>query len=348
MISRDPLGALTCACGRPIPVFPRVTWMATSADHVETWPTAGFRHEALLYAGDDGFVDGTLPWLRDAVAAQEPTLVVVSAAKIAALREELGADAAERVTFADMAEVGVNPARIIPAWREFVDTHTGRGRRLRGIGEPIWAQRSPDELVECQRHEALLNLAFARAEDFWLMCPYDVEALEPDVIEKAHHSHPVMVADGGSQESATYDDLRAIASPFDLPLPDPPPGAQELPFASGTLAGVRRLVKLRADGAGFPATRIGDLVLAVNEVATNSIRHGGGAGMLRIWQAAGALICEVADAGRIADPLAGRHRPASGQSGGHGLWLCNQICDLVQLRTFATGSVVRMHTRLGP
>ena len=103
-----------------------------------------------------------------------------------------------------MAEVGVNPARIIPAWREFVDTHTGRGRRLRGIGEPIWAQRSPDELVECQRHEALLNLAFADAEDFWLLCPYDVEALEPDVIEKAHHSHPVMVADGGSHESATY------------------------------------------------------------------------------------------------------------------------------------------------
>ena len=51
------------------------------------------------------------------------------------------------------------------------------------------------------------------------------------------------------------------------------------------------------------------------------------------------------DAGRIADPLAGRQRPTSGQSGGHGLWLCNQICDLVQLRTFATGSVVRLHTR---
>jgi hypothetical protein len=67
--------------------------------------------------------------------------------------------------------------------------------------------------------------------------------------------------------------------------------------------------------------------------------------MLRVWQAADALICEVTDAGRIADPLAGRQRPASGQSGGHGLWLCNQICDLVQLRTFATGSVVRLHTR---
>ena len=321
--------------------------MATTAEHVETSPAHGFRHEALLYARVDGFVEGTLPWIRDAVTAQEPILVVVSAAKIARLREELGAAAAERVTFADMADVGVNPARIIPAWREFVDAHAGRGRRLRGIGEPIWAQRSPAELVECQRHEALLNLAFAGAEDFWLLCPYDVDALETDVIDKAHHSHPVMVADGSSRDSSTYHDLPAVAAPFAEPLPDPPPGADELPFASGTLAPVRRLVKLRADAAGLPAARAGDLVLAVNEVATNSIRHGGGGGMLRIWQDADTLICQITDAGRIADPLAGRRRPARGQSGGHGLWLCNQICDLVQLRTFAAGSVVRLHTRRG-
>jgi anti-sigma regulatory factor (Ser/Thr protein kinase) len=316
--------------------------MATTA--AQTGTTQGFRHEALLYAGDDGFIEGTLPWLRDAVAAEEPTLVVVSAAKIARLREELGA-AAEGVTFADMAELGINPARIIPAWRAFVDAHSGRGRRPRGIGEPIWAQRSADELVECQRHEALLNLAFAGTEDFWLLCPYDVEALDADVIDKAHHSHPVVVAHGGSHASPSYDDLPAVAAPFAEPLPEPPSDADELAFASGTLAGLRGLVKLRAAGAGLPATRASDLVLAVNEVATNSIRHGGGGGVLRIWQAAGALICEITDAGRIADPLAGRRRPATGQSGGHGLWLCNQICDLVQLRTFATGSVVRLHTR---
>ena len=114
--------------------------MATTAERVETWPTAGFRHEALLYAGDDGFVDGTLPWLREAVAAQEPTLVVVSAARIARLRDELGPDA-EDVTFADMAEVGINPARIIPAWREFVDAHAGQrapaaGYRRADLGRP--------------------------------------------------------------------------------------------------------------------------------------------------------------------------------------------------------------------
>ncbi len=110
---------------------------------------------------------------------------------------------------------------------------------------------------------------------------------------------------------------------------------------------MRRLVTLRAEGAGFGQARTGDLVLAVNEVATNSIRHGGGEGVLRAWLTDEMVIFEVADAGAIADPLAGRVRPGSGQSGGHGLWLCNQACDLVQLRTFAGGSVVRLHKRRG-
>jgi anti-sigma regulatory factor (Ser/Thr protein kinase) len=320
--------------------------MATTADHVERRPTDGFRHEALLYAGDDGFLEGTLPWIRDAVAGGEPILVVVSAARIARVREELGA-AAEGVTFADMADVGTNPARIIPAWREFVDAHAGRGRRLRGIGEPIWAGRSPDELVECQRHEALLNLAFAGAEGFWLLCPYDVEALGADVIDKAHCSHPAVVAGDETRRSDTYEDLGAIAARFAQPLPEPPPDAAVLPFASGTLAVGRRLVALRAGEADLSEVATADLVLAVNEVATNSIRHGGGEGVLRAWLTDEMVIFEVADAGGIADPLAGRVRPDSGQSGGHGLWLCNQACDLVQLRSFAGGSVVRPHKRRG-
>ena len=35
---------------------------------------------------------------------------------------------------------------------------------MRGIGEPIWADRRPDELDECQLHESLINLAFAGAD----------------------------------------------------------------------------------------------------------------------------------------------------------------------------------------
>ena len=148
-----------------------------------------FRHEALLYAGEVDFLAGTLPFIREGVAADEPVLVVVSAARIGLLRSALGGDA-DRVAFADVADVGANPARIIPAWRDFVAGHDVASRRARGIGEPIWAGRTPAELVECQRHETLLNLAFAGVPAWWLLCPYDTTSLGPEVLEEARRSHP--------------------------------------------------------------------------------------------------------------------------------------------------------------
>jgi anti-sigma regulatory factor (Ser/Thr protein kinase) len=304
----------------------------------------GFRHEALLYAGDEGFVAATLPFIRAAVAAREPILVVVAAAKIDRLRARLGDDAAH-VTFEDMAGVGTNPARIIPAWRAFVDGHAAPGRRLRGIGEPIWAGRTAAELVECQRHECLLNLAFADASDFWLACPYDVAALDTEVIDRVEDSHPVLVRDGTAHASHACLDDAAVAAPFADPLPEPPAGVREVPFDGHTLFGLRALVVAHATGAGVDELRAGDLVLAVHELATNSVRHGGGQGVLRMWHDRDAVICEVRDGGRIVHPLAGRERPDSDQLGGHGLWLINQLCDLVQIRSFATGGVVRLHVR---
>jgi anti-sigma regulatory factor (Ser/Thr protein kinase) len=303
-----------------------------------------FRHEALLYAGRDDFVRRTGAFLRDAVAAEEPALVVVDAAKIALLREELG-DAAGGVQFADMAEVGTNPARIIPAWREFVTRSAPTGRRLRGIGEPIWPERTAPELVECERHESLLNVAFAGSPSWWLLCPYDTEALPAAVLDGARRTHPFVLEDGVSHESADYYGLSAIGAPFAEPLPDPPASALELAFGDGPLEALRWLVGRAAEEAGLAATRVADVVLAVHELATNTLRHGGGRGTLRIWREPDALICEVADAGRLDQPLAGRERPLAAQPGGRGLWLVNQLCDLAQIRCFEAGSVVRLHMR---
>jgi anti-sigma regulatory factor (Ser/Thr protein kinase) len=81
----------------------------------------------------------------------------------------------------------------------------------------------------------------------------------------------------------------------------------------------------------------------VNEIATNSVRHGGGQGVLRVWEDGEALICQVEDRGRIEEPLVGRQRPVLDQPDGRGLWLANQLCDLVQVRTFENGSAVRVH-----
>jgi anti-sigma regulatory factor (Ser/Thr protein kinase) len=304
-----------------------------------------FRHEALLYAGQADFVDRTASFIRDAIRADEPILVAVSAEKIEMLRSELGDDADE-VRFADMAELGRNPAQIIPAWREFVTEQAEVGRPFRGVGEPIWAERSAAELVECQRHESLLNLAFAQAPAWWLVCPYDTTSLAPAVIEEAARNHPFIVESGVRRESALYRGSAAAAAPFDDPLPEPRDRPEEMTFEMGRLGAVRGFVSQNAESHGLDSTRTAELVLAVNEVATNSLRHAGGSGVLRMWRNAGSLICEVRDRGRIEDPMVGRSRPNTDQTVGFGLWLVNALCDLVQVRSFPTGSVVRLHMAL--
>ena len=306
-----------------------------------------FRHEALFYADRDEFLAGTGAFIREGLASDEPILVVLNVEKIEALRSELNGDG-DRVLFADMGDVGHNPARIIPAWRAFVDQHSRPGSAIRGIGEPIWAERSPAELVECQRHESLLNLAFADAPGFRLLCPYDTGALEPDVLEEARRSHPILTSNGEERESTECRSLDEVAAPFGQRLPEPSSQAQSCVFQAGTLPALRDLVSRRAADAGLTSEMADELVLAVHEVATNSIVHGGGSGgILRIWLEDDALVCEVGDTGLIADPLVGRRRPSRGQAGGYGVWLANQLCDLVQVRTFAGGSAVRLHKRRG-
>jgi anti-sigma regulatory factor (Ser/Thr protein kinase) len=306
---------------------------------------APFRHEALFYAHHDGFMRGTTSFLREGLAAHEPTLVVVNAEKIDHLQRELD-DATGLVRYADMDDVGTNPARIIPAWRDFVDEHAGL-RPFRGIGEPIWAARTPAELVECQRHESLLNLAFADTPAFRLLCPYDTIALEPAVIDEAQRSHPSLVDGGEERPSAVYRGLDEVIAPLADPLPPPPFDVPAYRFRDGSeLAAVRALVEQRAHEAGLSPARVADAILAVNELAANSLRHGGGSGTLRMWSEPGALVCEVQDHGAIEDPLIGRVRPPSHPDAGRGLWTVNQLCELVQIRTSpSTGTVVRVHVR---
>jgi anti-sigma regulatory factor (Ser/Thr protein kinase) len=309
-------------------------------------PERGYRHEAFFYADDDEFFAGTLQFLRNGIASEDPTLVVLDADKIRILQGELGA-AGAGVMFADMAEVGANPARIIPAWQDFVTEHGPDGRRLRGIGEPIWAERSPAELSECHRHEALLNLAFEdSAFDFWLLCPYDTDALGDDVLDEARRNHPYLRVDDCGERSPSFPGADALAAPFTAPLPGAPPGAASLSFAAGGLRDVRAFVAARAAAAGLPCEQVADVVLAVDEIAANSIRHGHGAGCLTMWSDADVLICEVQDRGRLVDPLADRRRADICAEGGRGLWLANQLCDLVQLRSVPTGTVVRLHARV--
>jgi anti-sigma regulatory factor (Ser/Thr protein kinase) len=129
------------------------------------------------------------------------------------------------------------------------------------------------------------------------------------------------------------------------PLPAPTSDVVRHTYRSD-LSQVRALVLEEARQAGLAEDRASDLVLAVSEVAANTLRHTRSAGTLAIWHDADEVVCEIHDEGVITDPEAGQHRPPANASGGHGLWIVYQVCDQVELISDATGTTVRMHMTL--
>ena len=129
-------------------------------------------------------------------------------------------------------------------------------------------------------------------------------------------------------------------------LPGAPEATDELNFDRTRLSAVRRFVGEAAELAGVSGGRRSDVVLAASELAANSILHGGGRGRVRVWAEPDAFVCEVADRGHIDDTSIGRRRPSPDQINGRGLWIVSQVCDQVQVRTGADGSVVRVRMNL--
>ena len=302
----------------------------------------GFRHEAFFYASSDDFLVGTVPFISEALSAGEPVLAMVNNPKIELLRSALGA-VTTKVQFVDIEEVGANPSRLIPAWRRFADDYALPGRGLRGIGEPIWPARDPAALVEAQHHEVLLNDAFADDTGFRLLCPYDTIRLSSNVLEGARKSHPFFVENGVHERSPKYERVD-VSTTLGEPLPEPAGGPEAIRF-DADLRFVRSFVSKRAIADGMTDNRVADFVLAVDEVAGNSIRCGGGGGILRLWSEGDALVVDIADEGRITDPMVGQVRPGDRDPSGRGLYIANQVCDLVQVRSSTSGSVVRLHMR---
>jgi anti-sigma regulatory factor (Ser/Thr protein kinase) len=305
----------------------------------------GYRHEALFYRDDAEYLQGTVGFVADAVALGQPVMVAVPGQRLEALRAELDG-AADALHIVDMTRMGHNPARIIPAWRAFLDRHGAAGQAVRGIGEPVWHGRRAPEVDECHLHEALLNVAVDPDAPFWLRCPYDVEALGEAATEAAQRNHATYVSDGDLVGSRTYGGLDQVEALFRADLEEPDGPAELMDFGEGDLVRVRQSVTHHAREAGLDADRTSDLVLAITELATNSLRHGGGRGWLRTWRDADALVYEVRDTGRIHDPLVGRRAPQPSDEGGRGVWMANQLCDLVQVRSGDDGTVVRTRTWL--
>lgn len=300
----------------------------------------GLNHTALLYGDDGEYRAGLVEFARAAVAVGAPMQLVLPWQRVQVAGGAVGI-LGFRTVLDDMADVGRNPARIIPAGRSFADGHPGD--HVYCLWEPAWATRSEAERREIARHEGLCNLAFADRA-MTVLCLYDAARLDAELIADVELTHPVVISQGRPRSSATYLGPGGLPASCDKPLPLPPPGAETLRFTD-ELGSVREFAMRHARAVGLSLARGRDLTLAVNEIAANAVSYADG-GVIRAWSADGGLICQIEDSGFISDPLAGRRQRPADASGGHGLWVVNLVCDLVERRTAPSGTTTRLHMRI--
>jgi hypothetical protein len=150
--------------------------------------------------------------------------------------------------------------------------------------------------------------------------------------DAAHFETGSTAVRGGSEWPSTdYLGTQAVAAPFESPLPEPVGEVQDFALAEASPLAIWRFVARQASDAGLGSSQTDDMVVSV-VAASESLAQGGDHGTLRIWRDLEALICEVRYPGR---------GPSPGGQGG-GLWVANQLCDLVEPRSFRTGAVARL------
>ncbi|WP_328847031.1 sensor histidine kinase [Streptomyces sp. NBC_00258] len=313
----------------------------------------GFVHQALCYGSDDEFLEGTLTFARDGLADGDTVLAVVASHNITLLDEALG-DRSDEVEFVDADDWYGSPSPTLGRYNAYCAAHdtdgTGRPRRVRVIGEPVWSARSAFEVREWMRYESLLNTAFA-GTGHWILCPYDTRDLPAAIVRSAVRTHPELAL--GPRESAycsRYVDPVDFSAECDTArLPALPAGSEDVPFARGRSAHVRRALSAYARGLGVPEQLTHDMVTAVHEAVVNSMRHGGGQGVLRLRSDSAYVICEISDTGTPTAPpppqFPGHLPPDPRAASGHGMWVVRQLSDLTTQTLDPAGSVVRLYFR---
>jgi anti-sigma regulatory factor (Ser/Thr protein kinase) len=306
-------------------------------------PEIGFCHQAVLYRGQEELLRVVERFLLDGSDAGDALAVLMNGRGLDSLRRRFGS-LLQQVRLSEFDELGGNPAFVIPFWRGFGQSLAAR-QRGRGVSEPISVAPGSPVSSECKLHESLVNLAFTEGPPLWLLCPYDSSLLDHETLDYVYRCHPfVSIGDGACTPNDRFvpPDLGSSLTGDLVPAPV---DAKHWVVDVDSIAKARQTLSDLSVEFGLDLSSAMDLALAAHEVIANSVRYGGGRADVAVWQHDGALVCEIRDSGHLDDPLAGRTLPGDRARGGRGLWIANQLCGLVQMRSVPEGTVVRLHMR---
>jgi anti-sigma regulatory factor (Ser/Thr protein kinase) len=289
-------------------------------------------HDALLYDSPKHLAAVAVPFLRNGLARGDVVVLAAGGPAVRLLHEAVDGDS--RVIVLDRGDL------YRPRTPAALTTYRGLGNRrppgsdalVRVIGEVDFGP-TRRHWPEWQRFEAVMNHQLPGGS-VWGLCIFDTQRLPQALLDTALQTHPhVATATGRTPNPRFTDPASYLRS---LPVPVEPLEASQ---PSLSIADVRDVAGLRhsvADQlARLPGQDLaGDFLLAMDEMTSNAIRHGGPPVSLRLWIGADRIVGSIGDGGPgWDDPFAG-YGPAHGDDlsrGGMGLWLARQLCDHVDV-----------------
>lgn len=332
-----------------------------TTDHQQTGSTP-VKHHAGIHSCDEEFLAVVVPFLKDGIAAEdEPDPVAITIPrKLDLLRDALGPDA-RHVDFHESAcWYHGTPATSMATALDYYVTHAGPGGRLHMAGEPVWDGRSPRQITEWKRYEALATELFTGTPPE-LMCLYDTRTAPTDVVEAARHTHPTVLDRLGVRPSPLFTEPATYVTRDLAALPEPPPEAVGVGLA-GDLASAHRFAAEQARARGMAGERADRFGAAVSGATGYAATQGLDGARLLLWSTPERIVCELrTPRGRLTDPFLGFRPPGPEARPEDGLWETRQFCEFVDLRTGNTpgnspwnaiggedGWTIRMETALAP
>lgn len=313
--------------------------MAGDGSHPRS--AGGYRHAMVAYGSERELSSLVRPFVEFGVANEEPVVCVASTASATVLARAAG-DRESAIRFVAPADWYRSPNHTLDEMCALVGDH----QRVRVIGEPPARARWWLEAQEWQRVDSLSN-AVAADLPITTVCLYDTRRVAMTTIQQALRTHPHVLTSNGSQRSDGYIDPADFAAECNRhELVAPASSLQHTITSPGELGASRDKLREAATGYGVAEHRASDLAMAVSEIVTNALEHGGGVAKQRVWSEEHGLICEIFDpGGGFDDPFAGYRQPSARNSRGRGLHMARQLCDLMRISPTAAGTTVWLYLR---
>jgi anti-sigma regulatory factor (Ser/Thr protein kinase) len=300
------------------------------------------QHAAGYYGSHADLMSQLVPLVTAGLERGEPVAVALRPATEEALYEVLGSP----------------PGLILLAQPDGPDSGSGqtvaarRARELRElttvIGGPVTVLSEHSTRLDgvdggfWTELDAAMNVALAELP-VTLTCFFPQLPLHLEILDGARRNHPLLLVGGelrhNPEHRCPHEVLTERAAPAPVLLGPPD---LRLNFTAWQLHEVRAAVEQALLAADYGRERAEDVVLAVNEVATNAVEHGATEAELCVWAGGDGVVCEVHDAGVLRDPLPGLQAPHPSHPRGRGVWIARQLCDSLHVWADAGGTHVRM------